>query len=620
MPTDYLKFHSIPSGRHKDKHHIVIVGAGIIGVCTAYYLVRHPDYDPEKFHITVIESKRVAGGASGKAGGLLALWAFPQQLVPLSFELHQELSDLYNGTQEWGYRRLTTVQLEGDLTLVDSSKDNDNDNYTHADSKHDGTNVNGFVLHSSDEDDDCYESSVDPLHRGKDSLENEEIFKKTTKQRSNSVSSSSLTSSDRPPKKTSKSSRSKLSGATSTPLENSASNQDNNGLISDSNSSARSSMSNAPSGSSANSTFDDHDFSHTSRTSSAANTISSNHDDGSNTSDTSSHKSTRLLVTQVGQGSTTTSQSQGGYNTRSRRQLPSKLPPNLNWIDSSIITNCSSLGGTDTTAQVHPYKFTNFILKKAVEDSKGSIELILGKVGEITYSMETGQATGIKYKPTSVKDDHRNKRLVALYGDQIVLTVGPWTSKILPDCPILGLRAHSITISPYEDQPVSPYAIFSEFKTGPYSYISPEIYARQDEVYVCGEGDSTVDVPDTTDDVEVVKSKCDELFKQVGKISPNLRRGRILKRQACYLPVLDVPSSSGPLIGETNVENLYLASGHSCWGINNAPGTGKIMSELLLEGEVTSADILTLDPLLYFDASVLISDEEDNDEEEEDES
>lgn len=98
--------------------HIIIVGAGIIGVCTAYYIVKHKKFDPSKYHITIIESKRVAGGASGKAGGLLALWAFPQQIVPLSFELHQELSDLYNGSEEWGYRRLTTVSLEGDITKI----------------------------------------------------------------------------------------------------------------------------------------------------------------------------------------------------------------------------------------------------------------------------------------------------------------------------------------------------------------------------------------------------------------------------------------------------------------------------------------------------------------------
>ena len=97
---------------------------GIIGVCTAYYLTRHPSFSPEKHHITVLESKRVAGGASGKAGGLLATWAFPQQIVPLSFQLHQELSDEFDGENEWDYRRLTTVSLEADVQNVSESVDN----------------------------------------------------------------------------------------------------------------------------------------------------------------------------------------------------------------------------------------------------------------------------------------------------------------------------------------------------------------------------------------------------------------------------------------------------------------------------------------------------------------
>lgn len=444
--SDYLTFSSEPSGRHEGKKHIIIVGAGIIGVCTAYYLVKHPKFDPQKYHISLVESKRVAGGASGKAGGLLALWAFPQQLVPLSFQLHQELSDLYDGENVWDYRRLTTVFIEGDIT--------------------------GFIP------------------------EEDESNSESEKQ----VTQSALPDTEFPPKKTSK-------------------------------------------------------------------------------------------VT--------------------RQRDSKKLPTDLNWITEQFVNLCSSLGGKDTTAQVHPYRFTNFILKKAVEDSNGALELILGKVNKILYLMDTGVATGITYEPTSAKKDVHEP--VSLKGDQIVLSVGPWTSKILPDCPISGLRAHSITIAPHNDQRVSPYAIFTEYKVGN-KYVSPEIYARKDEVFVCGEGDSAVDVPETTDDVEVVKSKCDDLFSQVSKMSSMLRKGRILKRQACYLPVLDVPSSSGPLIGETNVDNLFLCSGHSCWGINNAPGSGKVMSELLLDGKAKLANISTLDPSLYFDASVLVDEEDDAEE------
>ncbi|KAK7679797.1 hypothetical protein QCA50_017122 [Cerrena zonata] len=482
--SEFLQFNSIPSGNHKGKKHIVIVGAGIIGVCIAYFIIKHPKFDPAKIHITIVESKRVAGGASGKAGGLLALWAFPQQIVPLSFELHQQLSDLYNGEEEWGYRRLTTVSLEGDISHLPDINE----------------------LSSDDDDDDDDTINYEKYHDAQEETDSGSYRKSTTTDTDSST--------EKPPKKTSRATR----------LQTAKNSKDMNG---------------------------------------------------------------------------------------------SKLPYDLNWINSTLIDLCLSLGGTDSTAQVHPYKFTSFILKKAVEMSQGSLELILGKVNQINYSMETGVATGVTYEPTSLKQQE-SKPLVELSGDQIILSVGPWTSKILPDCPISGLRAHSITVAPFKDQPVSPYAIFTEFKTGPMSYVSPEIYARQDEVYVCGEGDSTVDVPETSDDVEVVKSNCDDLFNQVGKISPNLRKGHILKKQACYLPVLDVPSSSGPLIGETNVDNLYLCSGHSCWGINNAPATGKIMSELLLDGKAKLADISALDPSLYFDASILLSDEEDDEDDDED--
>lgn len=422
--SDLLRFKPHHSDAAKGKKHIVVVGGGIIGACTAYYLVQHPKFDPAKYHITLLESKRVAGGASGKAGGLLALWAFPQQLVPLLFNLHQELADLYNGELEWDYRRLSTVLLEGDIS----------------------GNAEGMT------------PAAAPA---------------------------------KVPRK-----NATLSGA------------------------------------------------------------------------------------------------------------KGKLPKALDWIAQEYVTLCLLLGGTDTTAQVHPYRFTSFILRKAVELANGGLELVLGKVTRIRYLMETGAATGVDYEPTSLKEK-AGKRL-SLFADDIVLAVGPWTLTILPDCPILGLRAHSITVAPYQNQPVLPYAIFTEFKTGPSAYVSPEIYARKDEVYVCGEGDSAVDVPETTDDVEVVKSKCDELYKNVSKMSELLRKGHILKRQACYLPVLDVPSLSGPLIGETNVENLYLCLGHSCWGINNAPGSGKIMSELIMDGKVTSANISSLDPSLYFDALVLV--------------
>ena len=44
------------------------------------------------------------------------------------------------------------------------------------------------------------------------------------------------------------------------------------------------------------------------------------------------------------------------------------------------------------------------------------------------------------------------------------------------------------------------------------------------------------------------------------------------------------------------VGGAYIATGHSCWGILNAPATGLGMAELLTKGEATSVDLGPFSP------------------------
>lgn len=46
------------------------------------------------------------------------MWAFPQQIVGLSFKLHKELADEYNGAAEWGYRGLKLFALKETFLLL----------------------------------------------------------------------------------------------------------------------------------------------------------------------------------------------------------------------------------------------------------------------------------------------------------------------------------------------------------------------------------------------------------------------------------------------------------------------------------------------------------------------
>ena len=94
---------------------IVIIGGGIIGCTTAYYLTRHPSYLSPTTTITLIEASRhgPAQGASGKAGGLVAKWAYPKEIVDLSFEEHVKLAKEHNGKDRWGWRYVGCGSWEG---------------------------------------------------------------------------------------------------------------------------------------------------------------------------------------------------------------------------------------------------------------------------------------------------------------------------------------------------------------------------------------------------------------------------------------------------------------------------------------------------------------------------
>jgi len=99
-----------------EERHIVIVGGGIIGASIGYYLTRHASRPA----VTLLEaSKDVAPGASGKAGGFLALDWHPMptsSLGSLSFRLHKELAEKDNGAELWGYRQVETHQLSLDTS------------------------------------------------------------------------------------------------------------------------------------------------------------------------------------------------------------------------------------------------------------------------------------------------------------------------------------------------------------------------------------------------------------------------------------------------------------------------------------------------------------------------
>ena len=77
-------------------------------------------------------------------------------------------------------------------------------------------------------------------------------------------------------------------------------------------------------------------------------------------------------------------------------------------------------------------------------------------------------------------------------------------------------------------------------------------------------------------------------------LSPALAAAPIKTRQACFRPVT---ADGLPLIGAVpGVEDVYVATGHSVWGMLNAPATGEAMSELILTGAARCVDLAPFAP------------------------
>ncbi|KAF5589859.1 d-amino-acid dehydrogenase [Fusarium pseudoanthophilum] len=267
------------------------------------------------------------------------------------------------------------------------------------------------------------------------------------------------------------------------------------------------------------------------------------------------------------------------------------VPADLDWLHVENVHSYRSTGTPENTAQVIPYEFTTTMAELAVE--KGA-NVILGRATSI--DAVSGAANSVTYIP---KGDSSS---VTIPATDVVLCAGPWTRSLLPAAPIVGLRQHSVIMRPTRPRPLSGYMLFTEISLATSGarrakHVTAEIFTRPNNtVWAAGDTDdiAALSIPQTADAVFPDEETCDNILSHVGAISDELGTSEVVSRQACYLPNVegDVP---GPVLGSTSVKGLWIASGHSCWGIQNGPGTGKIMAEFVYDGKAMSADVDELD-------------------------
>jgi glycine/D-amino acid oxidase-like deaminating enzyme len=261
---------------------------------------------------------------------------------------------------------------------------------------------------------------------------------------------------------------------------------------------------------------------------------------------------------------------------RARASNPAGLP---DWVAPEARLQ-QRLGTAATTAQVDPAGFTRGLMAAAIE--RGA-SLQTGSVTGMTRAPSDGRVTGVLVDGEPVA------------GDAVVIAMGPWSvlaAQWLPLPAVYGLKGHSLVFRGRE--PVSAHALFVEYQGEDGAAHAPEVFPRPDDTtYVCGLS-NTAPVPLDPAAVAPDPGALEQLRAITARFAPALGAAEIVAAQACYRPVT---ADGLPLIGPVpGVEAAYVATGHSVWGMLNAPATGEAIAGLIVDGRAGSVDLGAFDP------------------------
>ena len=249
------------------------------------------------------------------------------------------------------------------------------------------------------------------------------------------------------------------------------------------------------------------------------------------------------------------------------------------WLDGDCVVR-GVLGDTTTTAQLDPAQFTEALLEGAC--ARGA-RLQLGTAEGIVLDGDRRRVTGVRVDGECIA------------ADAVVVAMGPWAglaASWLPLPDVAGLKGYSITLAPSADVPAQ--ALFVDYEDERGAWHGPEVVARASgEVYLCGFGDDSP-VPASAAEVGVDESACARLATVAARLSGVLGGARVRRRQACYRPIC---RDALPVMGALErIAGAFVATGHNCWGMLNAPGSGYAMAELIAEGVSREIDLVPFAP------------------------
>ena len=239
------------------------------------------------------------------------------------------------------------------------------------------------------------------------------------------------------------------------------------------------------------------------------------------------------------------------------------------------------IGTTETTAQLIPDRFTRALFQASLDRGANLVRAsATGIVTDDTRMAVTGVRLGSQ----------------VLACDSFVVAMGPWSvlaAQWLSMPAVYGIKSNSVILDSAADT-LPAEVFFVQYEDADGEYHDPELVLRTDgSAYVCGFSDETP-LPIDPGAVTVDVAQGDRLAAVASKIGPLSPERPLLARQACYRPICE---DAMPVMGAVeDIRGVFVATGHNCWGMLNAPGTGHVMADLIAEGRSDDLDLSPLRP------------------------
>jgi sarcosine oxidase subunit beta len=198
-------------------------------------------------------------------------------------------------------------------------------------------------------------------------------------------------------------------------------------------------------------------------------------------------------------------------------------------------------------------------------------------------AINNAEVTGIETKGGKVSAVHTNQGSIA--APVIVNAAGPWAGLIGQlagvEIPITPIRRQMLTTTPLPELP-------ADF---------PFVIDFAQSLYFHREGDGLLTGMSNQDEKPGFDQNVDEDFELVN-LEAAVKRLPLLEKVGLvshWAGLYEVTPDAHPIFGATGLEGFYLVTGFSGHGFMHGPIAGKLISEIILNGEAKTVDVSTLD-------------------------